>query len=539
MRELILKYALQNALKYNGKASEGAVIGKVIGENKKVDKQEILKLIPEVLEEVNSMKLEEQRLMLEKIAPELLEKKEKKERDIFEFLNIKGKIITAFPPGPEKYPHIGHAKSLILNYELAKQHNGKFYLRFEDTNPTLVKKEFYDIMMDNFKWLGVKWDKLIYASDHMELYYSKAEEVIKKGKAYMCKCSTKTMSEYRTKGKECKCRENSIEENLKLWKEFPKAKKGSMVLRLKIDLEHKNTTMRDPTIFRIIEEEHARHGKKYRIWPNYDFQNAIMDGHFKITHRLRSKEFELRSELQRHIQKLLGYDLTTTYEFGRLNIKGVPASGRIIREKIEKKELTGWDDPRLITLVALKRRGFLPEAIKEFVLSTGISKAEATMTWDDLIVKNKKLLDFDSNRYMFISEKGKKIKIKNCPKLKVKVPLHPEDEKRGFNTLETSDEFLVEDKLEKNKVYRFMHLFNFMDNNFISEDYDQNLKARLIHWLPADDLIKIEIVMDDSKVVKGFCHKSIEKVKVDDIIQFERFGFCRRDSKNQFYFTHK
>ncbi|MDD5178086.1 MAG: glutamate--tRNA ligase [Candidatus Nanoarchaeia archaeon] len=541
MRELILKYALQNALKYNGKASENAVLGKIFGENKDLNKQDIMKIISEVLEEVNSMKVEEQKLMLEKLAPELLEKKEKKERNIFEFLNIRDneKIITAFPPGPEKYPHIGHAKSLILNYELAKKYGGKFYLRFEDTNPILVKKEFYDIMLDNFKWLNVKWDKLIYASDYMELYYKKAEEVIKKNKAYMCKCSNETMSEYRSKGKECKCRDNSIEENLRLWKEFFKAEKGSMVLRLKIDMEHKNTTMRDPTVFRIIEEEHARHGKKYRVWPNYDFENAIMDGYFKITHRLRSKEFELRSELQRYIQKLLGYELTHTYEFGRLNIKGVPASGRIIREKIDKKELTGWDDPRLTTLVALRKRGFLPEAIREFVLSTGVSKSEATMTWDDLIVKNKKLLDFESDRYIFVSDKAKKIKIKNCPKLKAKIPLHPDDEKRGSNLIETEGEFLVEDKLEKNKVYRFMHLFNFVDLNFISEEYDPTLKATLIHWLPTKDLVNIQIVMNDSKIMKGFCHKSINNVKVNRIVQFERFGFCRKDSKDLFYFTHK
>ncbi|MDD5254188.1 MAG: glutamate--tRNA ligase [Candidatus Nanoarchaeia archaeon] len=539
MRDLIFKYALQNAVKYKGKASENAIIGKVFGECKDIDKKEVLEILPKVLEEINSMKFEEQKAMLENLDPEMLKKKEKKERDIFASLNIGGKVITAFPPGPEKYPHIGHAKALILNYELAKKHRGKFILRFEDTNPKLVKKEFYKIMVEDFKWLGVIWDKLVYASDYMDLYYKKAEEVIKKNKAYMCKCSVDTIRDYRAKGIACKCRENSIEENLKLWKEFFKAKEGSMVLRLKIDLTHNNTTMRDPTIFRIIDEEHARHGKKYRIWPNYDFQNAITDGYFKITHRIRSKEFELRSELQTYIQKLLGYGTTKIYEIGRLNIQGVPSSGRIIREKIDKKELTGWDDPRLTTLVALRRRGFLPEAIKDFVLSTGISKAEATMTWDDLISRNKKLLDINADRYFFVKEDAKKIEIKGVKKLKAKIPLHPDDESRGNNVIETEGNFLVDDKIEKGKVYRLIHLFNFVDYNFISQDYDPNLKATLIHWLPVKDLVKVKVVMDDCRVINGFCHKSIANVKVGKVVQFERFGFCRKNDKNIFYFTHK
>jgi glutamyl-tRNA synthetase len=191
--ELIFKFALQNAVKYAGKANPGSVVPKVIGADPllKEDMKTLVVKINEVVSRVNKISVEEQVAKLKEIAPELLEKK-KEERNIFGFYDIKAgeKIRTAFPPGPEKYPHIGHAKALILNYLLAKQYDGEFFLRFEDTNPKLVKKEFYDIMQENFRWLGVEWTKLQYASDNMELFKALAEKLIKGGNAYMCFCET-------------------------------------------------------------------------------------------------------------------------------------------------------------------------------------------------------------------------------------------------------------------------------------------------------------------------------------------------------------
>ena len=473
-----------------------------------------------------------------------IKKEKKKEAGLFDFLKIKKgeKIVTAFPPGPEKYPHIGHAKALLLNYLLAEEYNGKFVLRFEDTNPRLVKKEFYEIMKENFKWLGVKLDKIQYASDNMELFYNLGEKLIKSGDAYICYCERETASKNRRKGVACNCSKDSNQ--LEKWNKFFKAKQGSSIVRLNIDMKHKNTVMRDPAIFRIIDEKHARLGKKFRVWPTYDFQNAIMDGKYGITHRLRSKEFELRSELQKYIQNLLKLKTTTTYEFARFNMVGVLSSGREIREKIEKKELSGWDDPRLTTLVALKRRGFLPKSIKDFVVSTGISKSESKVTWDSLIMINKRYLDRDANRYSFI-ENPQKIKITGTKEETIEIPLHPE-EKRGFRKLKINEEFYIQksDKPKKDKIYRFMHLFNFKNNALISEEYKQSLKAKLIQWLPVSkENIKVDIIMNDNTITKGLAEKTIKKIKIGELIQFERFGFCRLDKKTKdkytFYFTHK
>ncbi|NQV08701.1 glutamate--tRNA ligase [Candidatus Woesearchaeota archaeon] len=548
MKELILKYALQNAVLYKGKANEKAVLGKVFSENPDVRKnaKEVIKQISETVKQVNSMKPDEQKEKLEELAPELLKKKKVKQRDIFGFLNVKGKVVTAFPPEPSKYLHIGHAKALFLNYELAKKNKGEFILRFEDTNPTLAKKEFYDIIPDDVKWLGVKPDKIDYASKHMDKFYKHAEDLVKKGNAYVCLCNQDMIKEGRAKGAPCKDRTYDVKKNLELWKKMFSMKKGEANLRLKIDLEHQNTTMRDPTIIRIIDEKHVLQGAKYRLWPTYDFENSVMDGVGGITYRLRSKEFELRNELQRYIQKLLGFKETNIYEFGRMNLEGVESSGRVIREKIEKKELLGWDDPSLTTLIALRRRGFLPEAIKSFVLSTGISKAEATLTWDDFIMHNKRILDFKCNRYFFV-EDPVKISVKNAPSQDVKLKLHPEDEKRGFRDFKTGKDFYITKKdhkeLKKGKLYRLMDCLNFKDLAFDSRDHSEykGKGEKIIHWLPVSkDLVEVEVMMPDKSVKKGLAESL--KLKIGDVIQFERFGFCKLDQikakKYVFWFTH-
>lgn len=541
MNKKIFKLALENAVSYKGKAEFKSVIGKVFSTIKVKDKKKIVDEVRDVIEKVNSMKLGEQEKELDKLGGKTEVKKE--EKDIFEFLGIKkgDKITTAFPPGPEKYPHIGHAKALILNYLLAKKYKGKFILRFEDTNPELVKKEFYNIMLKDFKWLGVKWDKLQYASDHMDMFYKFGKQLIKRNDAYVCYCNQQEISANRRRCLECEHRHVSGKKNMDNWEKFFDEKSGNAVVRLKIDMNHLNTTMRDPAIFRIIDTKHARLGKKYRVWPTYDFQNAIMDGYFKITHRLRSKEFELRSELQRYIQKLLGLNVTRTYEFARFNIKGVQSSGRIIRDMINKKEFVGWDDPRLTTIVALKRRGFTKDAIIDFVVSSGITKAESTLTWEDLYVRNRRILDKKANRYFFVANPIK-IKVKNAPKLKAKIPFHPDYPKRGHRIFNTEKEFYISDKLNKNKMYRLMNLFNFKDLEFVSIDHDVNLKASLIHWLPVKGNVDVEVFMPDGSITKGVGEKILDKLKEGTIVQFPRFGFCRLDKKEKnklvFWFTH-
>src|SRR3989344_5684516 len=304
----ITKYVLQNAIKYKGKANPGAVIGKLFAEHPhlKENAKELSKEVMKIIGEIAKLPLEKQEEKLKEIAPELLEKKEHEEKDIFAFVGIREgeDVVTAFPPEPSKYPHIGHAKAIILNYELAKRHNGKFILRFEDTNPELAQEEFYKIHIDNYEWLGIKPDKIDHASDHMQEMYGYAEKIIKDNHAYMCSCPQETIKKNRQEGNECGCRMMQPDRNLELWKEMFETKAGKYVMRLKGRMQSPNTTLRDPVMFRVIDEPHPKTKKKYRVWPTYDFENAVMDGIEGVTHRLRTKEFELRNELQRLIQTM-------------------------------------------------------------------------------------------------------------------------------------------------------------------------------------------------------------------------------------------
>ncbi|MBN1544411.1 glutamate--tRNA ligase [Candidatus Woesearchaeota archaeon] len=557
---IIRRLALKNALDYKGRANPKALLGKILGEHAEWrDKRaELAKKIDMIVNEVNRLSIEDQTKALEQEAPEMLGKKEKKERDMFAFLGIKegDKVVTAFPPGPEKYPHMGHAKASLLNYLLAKQYGGKFILRFEDTNPKLVQDIFYDIIQENLKWLGVEWDELMYASDRMELFYNNCEKVLNEGDAYVCSCDAEKIKLSREKGNACACRDRSTAENLELWKNMPNLPEGHATVRLKIDLKHQNTTMRDPTIFRIIDQPHARHGNKYRVWPNYDWQNAIIDSETGVTHRIRSKEFELRNELQRYIQNTLGIRETSTYEIGRFNFVGVESSGRRIREGIERGEFLGWDDPSLTTIVALRRRGFQPKAIRDFLISTGVSKAEAKLTWDDIIMHNKRLLDAEADRRSFVKDPVE-LWVKGAPKQKVELHLHP-THRKGGRKFETYDLFYVTkddfDMMEEGKMYRLMDCLNFrkQKDGFEFDSLEvANYKKhgeKIIHWLPkSEKLMDVEVMMPDKKTVTGLAEMGLGNVKEGEVVQFERFGFCRLDKvgktntgdvKMVFWYTH-
>ena len=557
LKAAIIKYALQNAIKYKGKANPDAVTGKVLAENPglKGKAKEIGKEIVKIIGEINKLSQEKQEKKLQELAPELLEKKaDTKEKDIFKFLGIREdqKVVTAFPHEPSKYPHIGHAKAIIVNYELAKRHNGTFYLRFEDTNPELADEEFYKIHMDNYKWLGIVPDKTEYASDFMEEFYRHAENIIKNNDAYICSCHHAAIKENRKNGTECEHRFQQADKNLELWQRMFKAKAGKYVLRLKGNMQSPNSTLRDPVIFRIVDESHPRKKKQYRVWPNYDFESAIMDGIEGITHRLRSKEFELRNELQRLIQTMAGLKETKIYEFARFNLEGVESSGRVIREKVQKKKLIGWDDPSLTTLVALRRRGFLPEAIKDFVLSTGLTKTEAVLTWDDLSAHNRRLLDSKCNRYFFV-ENPREIRIENAPQQNVELKLHPDFKERGVRKFKTHERFYITEKdlkeFKEGKLIRLMDCVNFAKKKnkliFDSLAYEKYKKNgdKIIHWLPVQKcLVKVEVLMPNKEIRKGLAEPMAESLKIGDAIQFARFGFCKLDSKKSdklmFWYTH-
>ena len=294
-------------------------------------------------------------------------------------------VHTRFPPEPNGYLHIGHAKSILLNYGLAQKYNGKFNLRFDDTNPTKEKEEFVESIKEDVAWLGAEWDdRLFFASDYFEQMYEAAVKLIKKGKAYVSDLSAEQIREYRgtltEPGKEDPGSGRSIEENLKLFEDMRAGKfaDGEKVLRARIDMTSPNMNMRDPVIYRVAHMTHHNTGDKWCIYPMYDFAHPIEDAIEGITHSICTLEFEDHRPLYNWVVKELEYpNPPKQIEFAKLYLKNVVTGKRYIKKLVEEGIVDGWDDPRLVSIAALRRRGFTPESIKMFVELSGISKANS------------------------------------------------------------------------------------------------------------------------------------------------------------------
>ncbi|KAA0002787.1 MAG: glutamate--tRNA ligase [Thermoplasmata archaeon] len=542
IEEIARKYALLNAVEFNGKANIKAVMGKVMAEFKG-NAKEVISIVKSIVDEVNALSLDKQKKELEKLG--VWEREKSKKREGLPPLPFaeKGKVVTRFPPEPNGYLHIGHAKAAIVDYEYARMYDGTFILRFDDTNPVNESIEFYDAQKEDLRWLGIEWDKEYRTSDNLPKHYELAEMLIKKGNAYICTCSEKVIRESRKDGRECACRKNMTPEK---WREFFSMEEGKAVLRLKGDMKSENTAMRDPTLFRIIDHPHPIHGEKYRIWPTYDFYGAVEDSLSGVTHPFRTKEYELRDEVYFYLLDCLNLRKPHLMEFARLSIQGMPVSKRKIKPLIEKKLVMGWDDPRLPTLRGLRRRGICAEAIKQFVLSQGISKAESVVTFDQVEAINRKILDSKAKRYFFVPNPVKLL-VKNAPEKEVELKHHPSFN-LGSRRIKTSDTFFIPsqdaNELEEKEIFRLKDLYNVKvikkGKEIIGEFASEKLMpgTKKIQWV-GDEYIKMEVIIPEMpflgdkfnekslEEVKGYAEKQAENIANGEIVQFERFGFVR------------
>ena len=546
LKEQSLKYALQNAVQFKGKPNPGAVIGKLLSENPELKSKikEVSKIAREACEEVSKMSLEEQTKRLEQEAPDLLTKKKQKRDNLKELPDsIEGKFATRIPPEPSKHAHIGHAVSFLTNYLYAQKYKGKCFLRFEDTNPELSKQEYVDSILEDLDYLGIKPDSVKHVSDDMDAFYSNAEKLIQKDELYVCSCSLEDMRSNRQNCRECDCRQKKPEHNLKEWKKMlsREFEPGSRVLRLKSDMESKNAVMRDPVLFRISHQEHYRHGNKYSVWPLYDFENAVEDGTTGVTHILRSIEFGgMRVELQDRLKELLNLPKQQVFQYGRFNLENSLSQGREIRKMIEEKKVQGWDDPRLVTIKALARRGIQKETFRDLAIEFGISTTPTNVEWSVLSAHNRKYLDKSCSRYFFIKD-PKLIEIMNAPSQEIKLKLHPDDDKpeRLFST---DDKFFLSEKdassLKDGSFARLMDCLNFSAGEkfvFDSLEIDayREKKGMIIHWLPEKENLKARVLMPDATFTEGLVEKNASKIKIGEIVQFSRFGFCKLEKKSE------
>jgi glutamyl-tRNA synthetase len=566
IKDLILKYALQNAIKHEGKAQIGAVIAKVLGKKPELrtsrDKiKELAKKSAEVIADVNKLSLQEQSSKLKSIAPELLEKKEEKEKGLPELPKAKPhKVVVRFSPFPSGPLHIGNARTAILNDEYAKKYRGRLLLIMDDTigsEEKHIEPEAYRLIEEGLKWLGINFEpEIIYKSDRLDIYYEYATKLIKKDKAYVCFCSAKKLRQNREEQKECECRKHSIKENIKEWQNMlqGKYKEGQATLRIKTSMQHKNPAFRDRVLFRISNRHHPRIGKKQSVWPLLDFSSAIDDKLLGITHILRGKELMIETEMEKLIWEIFNWKQAEIIHHGLLNFKGIKLSKSKSKQEVKSGRYIGWNDPRTWSLQSLKQRGIKPEAIRKFCLGFGLTKNDITAPIEILYSENKKFIE-SSNRYFFVVNPVR-IKIDTAPDMHAELPLHPSHPERGRRKFQTKQEFYISKQdyeyIKRNPAsYRLMNLFNFSSSgkefSYISQQLDETLNAKLIHWLPADSenvkrLIRSEVLMPDGYLATGLCEEAIRNLQEDAIVQFERFGFCRLDRKEEiykFWFAHK
>ena len=576
LRELIRKAALLNAVTHGGKAQAGPIIGKILGEKAELraKAKELTGLINTVLGEVNSLSAEEQRRIVEEKWPETLRKEKVEEEKKLPPLPNTSKyaqIVTRFSPNPDCVLHLGSARAIILSHEYARIYNGKFILRFEDTDPKVKRPslEFYDKIREDLAWLGCKVDEEYIQSDRLPIYYEYAEKLLRDGNAYVCTCVPDEFRKKTLRNEPCPCRNLPPTEQLERWKRMLNGGyvEGEAVMRVKTDLNHPNPAVRDWPALRIIDAKkypHPRVGSKYRVWPLYNIAAGLDDHLLGITHIIRGKEHLTNGVRQEFMYKHLGWTYPEAIHYGRLKITGAFLSKSKIIQGVKDGIYTGFDDPRLATFAALRKRGITPEAIKKMIIDVGTKPADVTLSWENLYAYNRKLLDPQTDRYFFVQDPVR-LSVKGVPRIfHAELPLHPDKPERGRRqytiTPKGSDgvvPFWMTQKdaenAEAGALIRLMELFNVkiegkttdrVEASFASEAYQdaREAKAKLIHWIVADEGVPCQIVMPDASVNEGFAESACKKLKPNVVIQFERFGFVRIDEaspKLKAYYAHK
>ncbi|WP_313802267.1 glutamine--tRNA ligase/YqeY domain fusion protein [Cytobacillus sp.] len=508
-------------------------------------------------------------------------------------------IITRFPPEPNGYLHIGHAKSIIINFGLADDFEGKTNLRFDDTNPLKEDQEFVDSIKEDVKWLGYEWDELRFASDYFEEMYNRAVLLIKKGKAYVDELSQDEIREYRgtltEPGKDSPYRNRTTEENLDLFERMRNGEfeNGSKVLRAKIDMASPNLNMRDPVIYRVAHATHHNTGDKWCIYPMYAFAHPLEDAIENVTHSICTTEFEDQRPLYNWVVEECEMESKPQQiEFGRLNITNTVMSKRKLKQLVDEGFVDGWDDPRMPTISGLRRKGFTPGAIREFVKATGVSKGSGAV--DEAMLEHfvREDLKLKVPRTMGVLN-PLKVVITNYPEDKVEMldaEINPENPEMGSRQIPFSREIYIEQddfmedppkkyfRLFPGNEVRLKHAYFIKCNDVIKDEdgkvieihctYDPETKSGTgftgrkvkgtIHWVDAKNAIPAEfrlyepLILDEQmndempegktfldyvnanslEIVQGFVEPNMKDVEPQDKFQFFRHGYFNVDPKH-------
>ena len=562
VEKLCEKYAIENALEY-GEAAVGPVMGLIMKANPelKKDAKSIKEILEKKIDHINALKPEEIQQLAQQKYPELLQKKEEEIQEDTDFIRtiidehnktgrFGGQVHTRFPPEPNGWLHIGHAYSINRNYYYSVEYGGKFNLRFDDTNPLTEEEEFVESIIKDVLWLGVDYeDRLLFASDYFDQFYEYAVQLVKKGLAYVDDSSVEEIREMRgtitEHGKDSPYRNRTIEENLDLFERMKNGefKDGEKILRAKIDMAHPNMLMRDPIVYRILHTSHHKTGDKWCIYPMYDWAHGLEDSIEGITHSICTLEFEVHRPLYDwYIDQLENEDGSPIFhsqqiEFAKMNLSYMVLSKRRLRMLVEEGYVNGWDDPRMLTIAGMRRRGITPESIRNFSLGVNITKREKLIDMSIFEHYLREDLDKRSPRVMSVLNPLKLV-ITNYPNdltEEFKIPNHPANKEMGTRNVKFTKNLYIEQedfmenppedyyRLSPGKEVRLKYAYFVKCESVVKDKesgeiteihctYDPSTKGGespdgrkvqgTIHWLSADNALEVEVRLYDRMYTK-------------------------------------
>ncbi|MFB6206670.1 MAG: glutamate--tRNA ligase [Haloglomus sp.] len=555
--------ALFNALKHGSDAQVGAILGPLMGENPEFREHgdEIAGVVAPVCERVNDLSEAEQRERLAELAPDALEELEREDESEEQALpdlpavEDYDEVRMRLAPNPNGPWHLGNARMPAVIGTYKEMYDGWMLCRFDDTDPETKRPdlEAYDAILDAVDYLGFEPDEVVRASDRVETYYEHARNLIDAGGAYACSCPQAEFSDLKNAGESCPHRDQDPDVT---HAEFDRMRageydSGQMVLRVRTDIEHRNPALRDWVAFRMVDTPHPREeAAEYRCWPMLDFQSAIDDHLFDITHIIRGIDLQDSAKRQGFLYDYFGWEYPEVTHWGRIEVDeyDVPLSTSSIKQRIDEGDLDGWDDPRAPTLASLERRGIRGGAVVEAMTELGISTSSADLAMSSVYSANRDRVDDETDRAFFVRG-GDRYPVEGGPEAGYP-PVHPEHEERGRREVPLGDAVLLEpDDVPADGDRVWLKGWGPVRNEdgtlvFTDEDIDvvRHGGVDVVHWVGADENVPTTMRTMDGDV-SGHAEPGVREYGVGDLLQFERVGFCRLDSFEGgdviAYFAHK
>ncbi|MFH1544504.1 MAG: glutamate--tRNA ligase [archaeon] len=562
LKELTYKYAVKNAFEHEGKASMKAVIGKLMALDKGLAKNlsKEVKEINEIIERVNSMDGKEIESEFNKFLGSFELKPAPAREGLGELDWAKeGEINTRFAPNPNGPFHLGNARAALMSYEYSRKYKGKFILRFDDTDPKVKRpiEKPEKIFLEDLGWLGIKVDEVYFASDRIELYYQYMRKILSMNKAYVCSCEKGEWKKKIDEKKGCECRELKAEEQSKRFEKMisNEFKEGEAVLRIKTDLNEADPSLRDWWAAKIMDEPfHPRTGDKYHVWPSYNFASAIDDHEMNITLIIRGQEHAQNAEKQKYLYSYFGWTYPHAIHTGRIALEGIILSTSETRKGIEEGKYIGWDDPRLGTIKALRRRGFHAKALIEALKEVGVKTNDTTITRKHLIALNKKHIDPIAERFTFIDDPIR-FDVQYIPAMEIERFIHPDYPEQGSRVYELkggTETVIVSKKeidgVKEGEIVRLRHGFNARiirkDSMQVFAEYVSTGKLKgkpILSWILEET--DAMLFMPSTERKYGSIEAEAVKKEKGSFVQLEKTGYGVIDSiergKVNIWFTHE